>query len=234
LLGQIEVAGRYGAIFERLPGENPSPVVPVPYLDEIVSTLNMLHRDFELAALLGSKSRPARDTFLDYHMEMCQSDLEEIEPAVPLPFVDKRVVAWMQAETDALLRTAIESAAFDETVSNAIHGDLWFGNVLIDNDRWWIIDWDDLKIGDPAHDLSLILFTTLDDPQSASRWISGRTAAFAERFHLYARAALLTFVIDPIADWISAESFPEVRDAARVHREVLHHWALERYRKLYG
>ena len=140
----------------------------------------------------------------------------------------------MRAETDFLRRVALESAAFDEPVSSAIHGDLWFGNVLIDNDRWWIIDWDDLKIGDPAHDMSLILFTALDNSRSASRWLSDRDAAFAERFQLYARAALLTFVIDPIADWIFAESFPDVRDASRAHREALHRWALARYRNLYG
>ena len=39
----------------------------------------------------------------------------------------------------------------------------WYGNVLLDGDRWWITDWDDLKIGDPAHDLSMILFTAAKD-----------------------------------------------------------------------
>jgi aminoglycoside phosphotransferase (APT) family kinase protein len=139
----------------------------------------------------------------------------------------------MREETLVLRTRALGNAAFDEPVSSPIHGDLWFGNVLVDRDRWWIIDWDDLKIGDPAHDLSLILFTTLGEGIDVSRWFQQRDAAFVERFRLYCRAALLTFIVDPLADWITAEQFPAVRDQARIDRETLHRWALERYRQLY-
>ena len=74
----------------------------------------------------------------------------------------------------------------------------------------------------------------MDDSAAIARWLHGRSPAFLERFEVYARAALLTFVIDPIADWVEAEFFPGVRDAARAHREALHRWALVRYRMLYG
>jgi hypothetical protein len=234
LLGQIEVGGRYGIVLERLPGVSPPPPTPHHTLREIVSTLNALHKDRELAALIGGASCPARDAILQYHIPMCDDDLDSIEPALPLPFVDRAMGTWMRAETASLRSKALQSAAFDELVTSPIHGDLWFGNVLVQGDAWWIIDWDDLKIGDPVHDLSLILFPSLGSAHSAEAWLGARDAAFMERFDLYTRAALLTFVIDPLADWIEAESFPEVRDAARAHREQLHRWALERYVELYG
>jgi len=106
--------------------------------------------------------------------------------------------------------------------------------VLVEPQRFWIIDWDDLKIGDPAHDLSLLSFTALSNPVVTPSWIDSTDAALAERFPLYAQAALLTFVIDPLADWITAEEYPEVRDAARQHRQDLHSWAMQRYRQFYG
>ena len=234
LLGEIEVAGRCGAVFERLPGKTPDRTIPLHVLDEIVSTLSQLHEDRDLFDLPGVAAAPARKTFVDYHMAMCEGDLEEIERAVPLPFVDKSAVDWMRSETRRLWELALHSAAFDEEVSSPIHGDLWYGNVLVDGNRWWIIDWEDLKIGDPAHDLSLLLFQDLDNRSAPARWLHGRSAAFMERFQLYARAALWTFVVDPLADWVEADSFPEVRDAARAHREDLHRWALARYLELYG
>jgi hypothetical protein len=81
--------------------------------------------------------------------------------------------------------------------------------------------------------LSLILFPILDAGFSAEEWLGPRDRAFLERFSLYCRAALLTFVIDPLADWIDAESYPEVCESARAHREQLHRWALDRYVGLY-
>jgi Ser/Thr protein kinase RdoA (MazF antagonist) len=234
LLARMEIAGRQGAVFERLPGETPDRSMTTPVFDEIVALLNVLHGDAELAALLDGAARSARNTLLDYHITMCEEDLDEMDGSLPLPFVDGAAVTWMREEMHALRRLALSSTAFDAPVSSPIHGDLWFGNVLVDGARWWIIDWDDLKIGDPAHDLSLLLFTEIDGPAAAARWLRGRDAAFTERFHLYARAALLTFVIDPIADWIAAQEFPDVRNEARRHREALHRWALDRYRAMYG
>ena len=81
LLGQIELAGRHGAIFEHLPGRSPVTATPALVLDEIVLLLNRLHGDLELAGLLGGNLRPARDTLLGYHLEMFDADLDEIEPA---------------------------------------------------------------------------------------------------------------------------------------------------------
>ena len=234
LLGEIELAGRCGVVFERLPGKTPDRTIPLRVLDEIVSTLGQLHEDRELFGVPGVAPAPARKTFVDYHMAMCEGDLEEIERAVPLPFVDKSAVDWMRSETRRLWELASRSAAFDEEVSSPIHGDLWYGNVLVDGSRWWIIDWEDLKIGDPAHDLSLLLFQDLDSRNTPARWLHGCSGAFMERFQLYARAALWTFVVDPLADWVEADSFPEVRDAARAHREGIHRWALARYLDLYG
>jgi Ser/Thr protein kinase RdoA (MazF antagonist) len=233
LLAQVETGGRYGAIFERLPGEPPVDRITSPVLDGVVAMMDRLHQDRGLATLIGQRASPARNTLFEYHLHMCERDLEDIEPALPLPFVDNAALAWMHAETDALREHALRSAAFDEEVDNPIHGDLWYGNVLVDGDRWWIIDWDDLKIGDPAHDLSLISFTELDGAAQSCPWLDSRDRAFMERFSLYLRAALLTFVIDPLADWVEAEAFPDVRDAARTHRENLHRWALARYRRLY-
>jgi aminoglycoside phosphotransferase (APT) family kinase protein len=231
LLGEIELAGRGGAVFERLPGKTPDRTISLQVLDEIVATLSDLHADRELNGLAVGTPSPARKTFVDYHMVMCEEDLKEIKAAAPLPFVDNAGVDWMLSETRRLRELASVSAAFDEAVSSPIHGDLWYGNVLVDVKRWWIIDWEDLKIGDPAHDLSLLLFPflNLSGGNDPSRWLQGRSAAFMERFQLYARAALWTFVVDPLADWIEADSFPEVRDTTRTHREDLHRWALARY-----
>jgi Ser/Thr protein kinase RdoA (MazF antagonist) len=231
--GPLELAGRFGAVFESLPGSTPDRNISAPVLDEIFSLFGQMHRDRALAEILGSTSRPARDTLLAYHLPICEEDLREIEPAAPLPFVSRADVQWMWAEAHAVREQATRSAAFDESVSAPIHGDLWFGNILVDGARWWVIDWDDLKIGDPAHDFSLILVSELGNSGPIAKRLSGQSAAFMERFDLYTRAALLTFVIDPLADWIEAEQFPEVRDAARRHREDLHRWAITSYRALY-
>jgi aminoglycoside phosphotransferase len=230
LFAEIEIGGCHGLVFERLPGENPAHSAPDFVLEEIVPLLGALHSDRRLAALLGGGGQPARQSFTEYYLHMLDGDLDVIEQAAPLPFVDASAIAWMRLETDDLRERASRLAAFDETVDNAIHGDLWFGNILVDAARWFIIDWDDLKIGDPAHDLALILFTA-NDPRACA---GPRNAAFAERFALYVRAALLTVVVDPLADWIEAEQFPNVCDSARAHREGLHRWALGLYRERYG
>jgi aminoglycoside phosphotransferase (APT) family kinase protein len=239
MLGWIDVPGTdwSGAVFERAPGASPARAIPARVLEQMVPLVDALHADEQLASLVSDGGPPprARDTFLAYHTRICRSDLEELteDDAFP-PFVDDALVGWMRDEVARLGDIASSSDAFAERVTSVIHNDLWFGNVVIDGDDWWIVDWDRVALGDPAHDLSMLLFTALDDGADPSRWLAGRDDAFVERFELGRRAMLLDFVVDSLADWAEADAVPSVADATRANREQFHRWALARYRALYG
>jgi hypothetical protein len=50
---------------------------------------------------------------------------------------------------------------------------------------------------------------------------------------VYARAALLDWVIDPVADWIEAADWLDEPAAYRAENAAVHGRAAERYRQLY-
>jgi len=54
-----------------------------------------------------------------------------------------------------------------------------------------------------------------------------------ERLPLYARASLLDWVLDPLADWIDAGEAPAHVAEVRAEKERVHRTALDAYRRGY-
>ena len=233
ILDRISVGDHHGLIFEWVPGRALPEDAPVELVDEVVEVARALHADRELASVLGPP-RPIRDTFLGYYIGICEGDLTEAVAVGSPPFVDEDLFAWMRAEV-ARLRAACErSSAFDGTTATPIHGDLWPGNVLVAEDgRWWIVDWDDMSIGDPVHDIALLCFEAVHEDVSPERWLDAFDAAAQERFALMMRATSLIGVVDSLADWVEAAKVPEHVEAVRAGKERDHRWCLERHRALY-
>jgi aminoglycoside phosphotransferase (APT) family kinase protein len=79
-------------------------------------------------------------------------------------------------QVDAYLATAAPS--FDETV--LVHGDLWQGNLLYDNDQVvGVIDWEAAGAGNPGIDLGSLRWdaATLFGPSAADEILAGWEAA---------------------------------------------------------
>lgn len=199
-------------------------------LTDVVATLDALHGDEELAASLGAPV-PARASLLDTFVERFTSDLDEVLLAEVPPFVDDGTFAWMRGETARLADDVARDAAFDVACASPVHGDPWPHNVLVAGDRWYLTDWDDLRIGDPALDLAILTWPLVRAGLEPD--LGARDDAFRARLATYARANLLDEVIDSLADWVEAEAAPAHRDAVRAEKEALHREALERYRARY-
>jgi len=205
-----------------------------PLLADLVAVANGLHADRELAAALPDRPPTLRQAFVDLWIERFVSDLEALESdkKVP-PFVSAETFDWMRAETSRLAAMA-SSGAFDAPTVSPVHGDLHFGNVLVEPDgRWWLIDWDGLHRGDPAADLAILLTPLIDRHGSVDHLLGPRDATFMERFALCARAVILDGAIDSLTDWADADAVPGARDAVRTEKRAMHERSLRLYRERY-
>ena len=231
VLGWIDLGEGAGLVFEGLDGAVRHDEVPEPQLTAVLSTARELHRDRELAALLGP-ARPMRESFIEYFVRICETDLSENE--VLPPFVDDATRAWMEEEVAALRAACEASPAFDGFVDTPIHGDLWPGNVLIAPDgSWRILDWDDLAIGDPVLDCALLTFGTTEGARSRELF-PAEDEAFHQRFDLAIRGTMLIGVVDSLADWIEAAASPDLMEQVRATKQRDHEYCLDRYRARYG
>ena len=81
-----------------------------------------------------------------------------IRDSGPTAIVDEPLLEWMERETQGLRQTARSSLAFKVQARWPTHGDLYEGNMLLaDDGDWYIFDWDDLSLGDPAADYIIVL-----------------------------------------------------------------------------
>jgi hypothetical protein len=240
MLGWIELSGAavQGPVFAHLEGRAPAELTPA-LRAELAPMLTALHADRELSARLDPLHNGALCSevfFLVYGLRF-RGDLEILDRSPP-PFITPGTLRWMQREAEGLLRAAETLPAFRQLVLAPIHGDLWINNLLVGDDgRWWVLDWDDLGIGDPALDWAMLLGPTLREVTPARVADLPPSVAGDEllraRFALYARASLLDWVIDPLADWVEAGVAPEHAESVRATNRSVHERALERYRSLY-
>jgi fructosamine-3-kinase len=235
VLAQVEVAGAKGLLFRWLPGAPPSLAEDVA--GSILPCAARLWADTELAARLRTdQTITAADCYADTYHDRFTADLAAIESAPPL-FVEPADLEYMRAQVDALSHRIGETGAFQEEMTSPIHGDLWLNNVLWQSPAsWWLLDWDDVKIGDPAMDLAMLTGPTSTDlrPLKRVEMVADDLAPdVKERLPLLGRAALLDWVIDPLADWIDAAVAPELQAEVRSEKERLHRAALALYRELY-
>lgn len=236
----IPKTGFEGLLFAWVDGRKPELKKSPGLVKEVVTVAAQLHADDELADKL-SQNHPKLDclhTFLDTYIERFDGDLEIISPT-PLPFVSEETLTWMFEEVRHLENLARNSAAFAEPGGAPIHGDLQADNLLVtEGDNWFLLDWDDLTLGDPILDFTTLLAPPLSEWQD-NAWPDfplphATQAGFAERMDLYLRARLLDWVIDVLADYIEAEVAPEQRDRVQTEKKRQHLQALALYQSRYG
>jgi Ser/Thr protein kinase RdoA (MazF antagonist) len=52
----------------------------------------------------------------------------------------------------------LDPPAFAEPLRSPVHADLWLNNIQwAGRESWHLLDWDDVRIGDPAADLATLL-----------------------------------------------------------------------------
>jgi fructosamine-3-kinase len=241
LVNVIELnKGRYvGLLFEHLTGRTADPLLAPQLQSEICDLLAALNTDRELAAKLQTNTvRTHRDCFLNTFIQRFDEDLEFLGHRLP-EFVSRETLGWMQAET-RLLESLAMGDAFSRTADAPAHGDLWAGNILTTEDgRFFILDWDELALGDPAMDYAVLLGPLLLSEQATSlTWqdlgLPFVDEAFAARMDVYLRAYLLDWVIDVLADYVDADEVPAHRDEVRAQKQRDHLHYLPLYRQRYG
>lgn len=233
-----------GLLFEHLDAQ-PASYRAQPALHAAVLALAAkLHADRELAEALRDYDAPdgastAADcaaTFIETYIDRFDEDLLAVAGALP-PFVPLATLDWMQGETRHLEALARESASFQQPAGSPIHGDLWEQNVLVRPDgRWFVVDWDDLTLGDPALEYGILLGPLLahlppnrrGDPPALPR-----SALLRKRFALYLRAYLLDQVIDTLADYVESDFAPEHQAEVQAEKQRAHLHALRLYQSIY-
>jgi aminoglycoside phosphotransferase (APT) family kinase protein len=189
-----------------------------------IDTVSALHADESLAGLLeqdGDVGYSCAEAYRSTYHRRFVADLDAVAAAPP-PFVTHERLVWMEAEALQLLRRVENARAFDVPADRPTHHDLWLNNLISQPDgRLRILDWDGLALGDPMLD-----WATLFGPAPGSFRVAEpadlRPGAFSsaerERLRLLARASLLDWVIDSLADWLEVPASPrmgELRDKKR-------------------
>jgi aminoglycoside phosphotransferase (APT) family kinase protein len=212
VLDRFVVEGRAALVFPFLPGPVATRAGLAARAGELLAVLGELHADTELAAALGPPVT-ARQAFTDLWVSRFVADL-----AVTEGYVDRDVHLWLTDEVEALAGL-IAGAAFDEPVHSAVHGDPWHENLLLGEGRFWLLDWEDLAVGDPVVDEAVV---HMDAYGPDAEWPD------TERHRVARRALFLDAVIDVAADWVETAD-PVVR--ATLDRD----WraGLEGYRAAY-
>jgi fructosamine-3-kinase len=180
--------------------------------DEAAELLAGLHADRELAERLGEPTTTAR-CFREVWLERFEGDLDVIEG-----YVAKDLHAYLADQVD-VLGALVDT--LDDEVQSAVHGDPWHENVLLAPERMWLLDWEDLTIGDPVLDDAILLHDALGtDPHV---WPDTPAATVARR------ALMLDGVVDNAADWIE-NTDPLVRR----QKEAAYLAELETYRAAFS
>lgn len=235
ILEWIELGSVAGLLFPRLPGN--APKFSRQVVAELVSVLRKLHADTELAAAMQpTRAVTARGAYLESFHERFTEDLRGIRESRP-SFVSEDLLRFLQDEVEVLSELVTFNAAFDEPLTKPVHGDLWLNNILwVSTNDWYLLDWDCMRIGDPAADLATLLGPTAEDPRPLKMLELADnvlTSAERERLSCLGRATLLDWVIDPLSDWIDAGAAPEHERAVRAEKERIHKRALACYGNLY-
>lgn len=236
--GTIGGSDHQGLLFPHLQGATPAGWNP-ELRRAVAAVVKALHADHDLR----ERARPGQEPsscvsgyYDDFHRRFTE-DLAYVS-ARPPEFVTKDVIAWMDEEVEVLASMVARSAAFAELADALIHGDLWPNNVLeAPNGAWFLLDWDDLRLGDPILDLAKLLDPGMSEgePPSADEVTAlvGTDPAARERLALYSRAIALDWIIDPLADYLAADQAPRYTSRVRDRKRKEHLEALARYRDRY-
>jgi thiamine kinase-like enzyme len=240
MLGWLDLGAYAGPIFEWIDGVTATRL-DGEFGDDVYGVVRALHGDAELAERLGEDGSAvescARAYLRSYH-ERFVEDLAFIDSDPP-PFVGTALRAWMREQAGLLEGMVSESLAFQEPADAPVHADLWLNNMLIAaTGHWYLLDWDGLTLGDPVLDWSMLFGPRRAEPREPDvAAVTARlnlTPAQEERLHVYARAALLDWIIDPLSDWVGSAQEPEHGEQMRAANEQIHRAALRRFRLVFG
>jgi len=239
--GWMEIPGVLpfaGPVFEWVAGDRPA-AVDGRVRDTLIEALQRLHADRELRAALSARgdqpascARAYADTYHDRFVEDMQLVRRE-----PPPFLDAGFIAWVDGEIAALAETVASSDAFEAPADAACHRDLWLDNLMVtEAGALFILDWDEMGLGDPMMDWAMLFGPSrvrVRPATAADLPDLGWSPVELERFAVYARASLLDWVIDPLADWIEAANEPLHGAAVRDNNRRVHELARALYREMY-
>ena len=226
-----------GLVFEHIEGTPPDRPGST---GRLLEAARRLHADEELAARIEAPSGPATvgQYFEDLHVRNLDKDIDIIRGRAWSPIVDHGLLAWREQETRELGRTARNSAAFEVPARWPTHGDLYEGNTLLTDDGvFYVLDWDDLALGDPAADYVIVLRGyARQDPGFDWRQLGvGATdEGFGERMRFYARASLLYVVIDGLAEHLGLDAANPLLTAASREKRAAFENGLVLYRDRYA
>jgi fructosamine-3-kinase len=212
VLDRLTVEGRAALVFPFLPDPVATRAGLAGRAGELLAVLGELHADAELAAALGPPVTAGR-AFTDVWVSRFVADL-----AVTEGYVDRDEHQWLTDEVEALAGL-IAGPAFERPVHAAVHGDPWHENLLLGESRFWLLDWEDLAVGDPVIDEAIV---HMDAHGPDAGWPD------TERHQVARRALFLDAVVDVAADWVETAD-PVVRDT----KERGWRAGLEAYRAAY-
>ncbi len=226
-----------GLVFEHLEGAPPDGGTNTGVLAALA---RRLHADRELAR----KIHPFRgattvgQVFERMHVRRWDIDINIVRDAAPPAIVDEQLLDWMERETRTLEHEVRNSVPFQVPPRWPTHGDLYEGNTLItDAGDLYLLDWDDLALGDPAADYILILWGPARRDPSLDWHRFGVRATddgFADRMRFYPRAILLDEIIDGLAEYVGLDATDRVLAPTSREKFQAFENGLSLYRERYG
>lgn len=233
----------FGLVFEFVQGKPVSQMTgPQPVLEQVLDTLNGLHKDREIRQVLANETSALTyaDAFFEEYISRYEDDMEIVRASKHhLPFVTEASIEWFDTEVEALKQLVRQHPSFSSPATDVVHNDMHWDNVLaVDASSFWIIDWDGLTVnGDAAMDFSVLLWPLYQSgnwPYWRERVVVLAGPEILDRLELYFRAKLLDDVIDLLADYVEAETMPEIKEKTQQRAKEIHLRAYSAYLKLYG
>jgi len=225
--------GFSGLLFEHIGGSAADFCGNSDLLKAVITLAQSLHVDVELRSHLTTPNsfKTYLDYFVETYIDRFTTDLEVIEADRPA-FITPSLLQWMKDETLRLQEEAGSKKAFHSHAIAPVHGDLHEGNLIVTSTDWFIVDWDDLALGDPAQEFAILVWPLVWRGQSWRQLLSGMSPDIAERMAVCFRAQLLDEVIDNVADYVDAESVPSRKAEIQRVKKLRHEEALRRLREL--
>lgn len=236
VLGWLDVRGASGLIFPVVAGTTPALTRAV--LQAVGALLQQLWKADALTEALPARSgATAAHDYLDTYHDRFTEDLRFVRGARP-GFVTQDTLDYLEEQAMLLVARVQDAAAFQEPLRSPIHGDLWLDNILwCDAASWHVLDWDEVRIGDPAMDVAMLTGPSNADVtplKLVDEIVDVLPREARARLPLLGQASLLDWAIDPLADWIDADAAPDHSAEVRHEKEHVHRQALALYQERYG